>query len=342
MHRHQLRPALHAVLVLLLAGTAPRAARAQDAPARSGAAPTAGTLIVELHGQEPATFAVAYTPASTAGELLARIAKHVGVSPDYLVVYTATGPSVDAAGRVVHRRASKRVGGYAPLPGGSAGVPPHLVGANTKLLSDLGIKDGDVLITYLRPLRGDHIHYAFAIYVGDLLVDTLWDTSVSVCGVAAASGSAGVRRSQLCQKGSGPSHTAWRRGCLAQGCSTTCSGARQGLPLPGAAPHPMPAAAHTRRPPLCPPRRCWACLSAQRARRGRSRSKTCPKALTITTSRQPSLTLASTRGSLTGGCIRARCASWRALGNRCLLAAAAAAAAALRLRLVRSIACMHA
>ena len=42
-------------------------------------------------------------------------------------------------------------------------------------MAEAGIRPDDIITVQVRPLRGDHIHYAFATYVHGQLVDILWD-----------------------------------------------------------------------------------------------------------------------------------------------------------------------
>uniref|UniRef100_A0A0G4IA56 Uncharacterized protein n=1 Tax=Chromera velia CCMP2878 TaxID=1169474 RepID=A0A0G4IA56_9ALVE len=76
---------------------------------------------------------------------------------------------VDQTGlRLRYRRQSDRIGAHSGWPDQEA--------ANSKTLSSLGLDPSrSSVVCYLRPLRGDHIHYAVSIQVHGKLVDTFWD-----------------------------------------------------------------------------------------------------------------------------------------------------------------------
>lgn len=46
---------------------------------------------------------------------------------------------------------------------------------NAKSLISLNVRCGDVINAHLRPMKGDHIHYAFGIYILEELLDPLYD-----------------------------------------------------------------------------------------------------------------------------------------------------------------------
>eukprot|EP01062_Namystynia_karyoxenos_P056124 TRINITY_DN47080_c0_g1_i1.p1 TRINITY_DN47080_c0_g1~~TRINITY_DN47080_c0_g1_i1.p1 ORF type:complete len:558 (+),score=142.69 TRINITY_DN47080_c0_g1_i1:146-1675(+) len=105
----------------------------------------------------------------TAADLLKEVAAELGVHRDFLVLVRRGGPAV-AGGRVQQRAFnSRRVG----APAGEDASAE----ADQRSLESWGIPaDGDAeLDCLLRPLRGDHIHNALAIYITGMLVDPLSD-----------------------------------------------------------------------------------------------------------------------------------------------------------------------
>lgn len=114
----------------------------------------------------------AYDPASTtAGDLLNMVGSSLGVSPQYIALFTqAEGQMVDALNRRVFRRRPQRIG--------CTDTCENATLLNSLLLSGpvLKIAPGAAIHCYLRPLRGDHVHVSFSVYVYGEYLDVLFDT----------------------------------------------------------------------------------------------------------------------------------------------------------------------
>lgn len=103
----------------------------------------------------------------TAGELLDSVSKLVGFHPDYLVLYKKTA-LLHTGNLISCRNPVDRIG--------CSSMCADFQEQNARTLSSLGVTDGSSVLCLIRPLRGDHIHQAFAVYVHGELVDTLWDS----------------------------------------------------------------------------------------------------------------------------------------------------------------------
>jgi len=106
---------------------------------------------------------------ATAGDLLREVSLLIGIKPDFLVLWKGLSESrlIDKEGRVKNRRNSDRIGWNSMWPDADK--------LNEQTLEELGVKEGGLIHCAVRPLRGDHIHQAFAAYVHGELVDIIWD-----------------------------------------------------------------------------------------------------------------------------------------------------------------------
>lgn len=107
----------------------------------------------------------------TAGSLLDQVAERVGFDPDYIVLYLRGENSMkikDGSMTVESNfKASNRIG--------CSSMCDNQAEMNSVKLRDYNIRMNSVITCLIRPMRGDHIHQAIAIYVHGELVDTLWD-----------------------------------------------------------------------------------------------------------------------------------------------------------------------
>lgn len=105
-------------------------------------------------------------PNQTAQGLLSTVAERINVDLEYVVMYK-NGPVRGTENIRKYRLPSQRIG--------TTSTCRNSESLNSMTLESLDIKSSDSVTCVLRPLRGDHIHQAFAVYVHDELVDTLWD-----------------------------------------------------------------------------------------------------------------------------------------------------------------------
>lgn len=119
-------------------------------------------------GRVSFTKVIPYDPAkTTAGGLLDAVGAALRVDPQYVVLFREEGVA-DRKNRRVLRREKQRIGCTSTCAGADS--------LNALKLSTLGIVPGDTIMCYLRPLRGDHIHLSFSVYVHGELVDVLFDS----------------------------------------------------------------------------------------------------------------------------------------------------------------------
>ena len=127
-----------------------------------------GYLSVILGGQEPRNLNVEYTDTQTAGELINQVANIIGVEEDYVVLFRQPSAVIDGSRRVIGpNRYSHRIGASSSWKDADT--------LNQQTLKSLGIRSGDNIQASLRPLKGDHIHYAVAFNVHGELVDPIYD-----------------------------------------------------------------------------------------------------------------------------------------------------------------------
>lgn len=123
----------------------------------SGGTKTAATITVDLD--------------QTAGSLLDQVAERVGFDPDYIVLYHRWDDSMNfkEGSRTTDSnfKASNRIG--------CSSMCDNQAEMNSVKLRDYNIRMNSDITCLIRPMRGDHIHQAIAIYVHGELVDTLWD-----------------------------------------------------------------------------------------------------------------------------------------------------------------------
>jgi hypothetical protein len=128
----------------------------------------AGNIILNIAaGKETlTTFVPIDELVDTAGDLLERVGELVGIPSDYIVLYKRT--NLFQRNKLIGRDPSQRIGCSSTCTSANE--------LNAKTLPSLGVSEGSSVLCLIRPLRGDHIHQAFAVYVHDELVDTLWDS----------------------------------------------------------------------------------------------------------------------------------------------------------------------
>jgi len=105
--------------------------------------------------------------STTAGDLLARVADLLNIHSDYIVLYKKTALLQNGSNLLTGRDPSARIG--------CSSMCDDYEALNAQSLSSLGVQDGTNVLCLIRPLRGDHIHSAFAVYVHGELVDSMWD-----------------------------------------------------------------------------------------------------------------------------------------------------------------------
>ena len=120
-----------------------------------------GHLYVHLGGRFPADFSVPYSGSLTGRQLADKVAQRVGVKAQYLVLFLSSA-------RLVRGHRSNTALTHMDR------APEYRIDAGPnadKTLQEQGVMAGDTLKLLLRPLRGDHIHYAFSIYYKGSPVD---------------------------------------------------------------------------------------------------------------------------------------------------------------------------
>ena len=139
------------------------------APRSSPPLVDASSLFISVDsGRVSFTKVIPYDPAkTTAGGLLDAVGAALQVNPQYVVLFREEGVA-DRKNRRVLRREKQRIGCTSTCFGADS--------LNALKLSTLGIVPGDTIMCYLRPLRGDHIHLSFSVYVHGELVDVLFDS----------------------------------------------------------------------------------------------------------------------------------------------------------------------
>ncbi|MBV7339453.1 hypothetical protein KFU94_66820 [Chloroflexi bacterium TSY] len=113
-----------------------------------------GNLFIHLSGRFPADFTVPYDGSQTGGELAQVVAEKVGVKHEYLSLYRSSASLVSVNGDGAALTHMDRDPAYH--------VNSKANGSRT--LADQGIAANDDLKILLRPLHGDHIHYAISIF----------------------------------------------------------------------------------------------------------------------------------------------------------------------------------
>lgn len=128
----------------------------------AGAAGTTGTgesesgrlLYIHLGGRFPANFSMPYPASLTGRQLAEKVAQRAGVKVQYLALFRSGVRLVKGHGASAALTHMDRAPEYRITAGPNA----------DKTLQEQGVMAGDTLKLLLRPLRGDHIHYAFSIY----------------------------------------------------------------------------------------------------------------------------------------------------------------------------------
>ena len=117
-----------------------------------------GRLHIHLGGRFPADFRMPYSGSLTGRQLAEKVAQRVGVKAQYLVLFRSSARLVKRHGAGTAMTHMDRAPEYRLDAGPNA----------DKALQEQGVMAGDTVKLLLRPLRGDHIHYAFSIsYKGD-------------------------------------------------------------------------------------------------------------------------------------------------------------------------------
>lgn len=106
------------------------------------------------------------TETATAGDLLQKVSEMLNMHSDYLVLYKKTALLLNN-NLITGRNPDDRIG--------CSSMCDNYEELNAETLHSLGVTDGTSVLCLIRPLRGDHIHSAFAVYVHGELVDSLWD-----------------------------------------------------------------------------------------------------------------------------------------------------------------------
>lgn len=122
--------------------------------AGTGDSESGGHLYIHLGGRFPADFSMPYSGSLAGRQLAAKVAQRAGVKVQYLVLFRSSVRLVKGHGAGTALTHMDRVPEYRIDAGPNA----------DKTLHDQGVMAGDTLTLLLRPLRGDHIHYAFSIY----------------------------------------------------------------------------------------------------------------------------------------------------------------------------------
>jgi len=119
-----------------------------------GSTESGGRLHIHLGDRFPADFSIPYSGSLTGRQLAEQVAGQVGVKAQYLVLFRSSA------------RLVKRHGAGAAMTHMDRAPENRLdMGPNAdKALREQGVMAGDTVSVLLRPVRGDHIHYAFSIY----------------------------------------------------------------------------------------------------------------------------------------------------------------------------------
>ncbi|HEX9869857.1 MAG TPA: hypothetical protein VGC99_14905, partial [Candidatus Tectomicrobia bacterium] len=140
--------------LLLVAAMTTGVAVAAAGPAGTGDSESGGLIYIHLGGRFPADFSMPYSGSLTGRQLAAKVAQRAGVKAQYLVLFRSSVQLVKGHGTSTALTHMDRAPEYRVDAGPNA----------RKTLHDQGVMAGDTLKLLLRPLRGDHIHYAFSIY----------------------------------------------------------------------------------------------------------------------------------------------------------------------------------
>jgi len=147
-------------------------------PSLRGADPLPSTTLSSIQlafssGRHSFSRTIAVNDGTSAGNLLDKVAKLINIDRDLLVLWNGD-VLLDEMGRVKNRRNSDRIGWNSMWDNHTTPENEAKV-LNEKKLVDLNVTDGSLIHCAVRPLRGDHIHQAFAVYVKGELVDIIWD-----------------------------------------------------------------------------------------------------------------------------------------------------------------------
>jgi hypothetical protein len=123
-------------------------------PAGTGDSESGGLIYIHLGGRFPADFSMPYSASLTGRRLAEKVAQRVGVKVQYLALFRSSARLVKGHG------ASTALTHMDRAPEYRLGTGPNA----DKTLQEQGVMAGDTLKLLLRPLRGDHIHYAVSIY----------------------------------------------------------------------------------------------------------------------------------------------------------------------------------
>jgi hypothetical protein len=120
-----------------------------------------GRLYIHLGGRFPADFNMPYSGSLTGRQLAEQVALRAGVKTQYLALFRNSARLVKGQGASAALIHLDRAREYRLDAGPNA----------DKTLREQGVMAGDTLKLLLRPLRGDHIHYAFSIHYKGAPVD---------------------------------------------------------------------------------------------------------------------------------------------------------------------------
>lgn len=186
MHGSMVRPRL---MTLALAGALMALTTANVVTAHEG--DETGPLSIHLSGRFTDVLYVPYVATQTGADLARVVAAKANVEPEYLALYrsnTALVLSEGEAATLTHRDrdAAYRVDG----------------GTNAeRTLQEQEIEAGDALKMLLRPLHGDHIHYAISIFYKGKAVDMTMVEDRAVLAVGSNMTPEEERSEDLCSPG---------------------------------------------------------------------------------------------------------------------------------------------
>lgn len=104
----------------------------------------------------------------TALDVLKHVGESLGISYHYVVVYRAF-PKIDRMGRTTERCENLRVG--------TSTSSCNATEVNNKPITDFGLHCGESVDVFLRPMKGDHIHYAFVTYIDGKMLGIPYDVA---------------------------------------------------------------------------------------------------------------------------------------------------------------------
>lgn len=155
---------------------------------------SSGHLYIHLGGRFPTDFSMPYSGSLTGRQLAEKVAQRVGVKAQYLVLFRSGARLVKGHGASTALTHMDR-------------APEYRIDARPnadKTLEEQGVMAGDTLKLLLRPLRGDHIHYAFSIYYKGNPVDMTMIRDRPVLAVESNISEQDRQSGDICSPGRGP------------------------------------------------------------------------------------------------------------------------------------------